>query len=204
MALVSEYQGVIFDFGGVLVAHQNDADQARLAALAGISPTKFFDLYWSYRLDYDKGLVSNVEYWQTVARNGGSTLTPDTIDQLTHLDNESWMQFDPSMWEWVGQLRSAGKPVAMLSNMPRDLGEALRKTDRLEQFDYVTLSYEARSAKPEPAIYEHCLAGLGTPPGKTLFLDDRMPNVEAAEKLGIRAVHFVDRDEVLAKLRGYY
>jgi putative hydrolase of the HAD superfamily len=202
MAPVNEYQGVIFDFGGVLVEHQSDADQARLAALAGIPPDKFFDLYWSYRLDYDKGLLSGIEYWQTVGRNGGSTLTANTIDHLTELDNQSWMRFDPAMWEWVGQLRSAGKPIAMLSNMPRELGEALGKTDRLGQFDFVTLSYEVRSAKPEPAIYEHCLAGLGTPPDKTLFLDDRMPNVEGAEKLGIRAVHFVDRDEVLANLRG--
>jgi putative hydrolase of the HAD superfamily len=201
MALVSEYQGVIFDFGGVLVEHQSDADQAHLAALAGIPRDKFFDLYWSYRLDYDKGLLSGIEYWQTVARNGGNTLTQDTIDQLKEVDNQSWMRFDPAMWEWVGQLRSARKPVAMLSNMPRELGEALRKTDRLGHFDYVTLSYEVRSAKPEPEIYQHCLAGLGTPPGKTLFLDDRMPNVEAAEKLGIRAMHFVDRDEVLMKLR---
>jgi putative hydrolase of the HAD superfamily len=202
MALASEYQGIIFDFGGVLVAHQSDADQARLAALAGMPAATFFDLYWSYRLDYDKGLLSGIDYWQAVACDSGRTLTSDAIDRLTDLDNKSWMRFDPLMWEWVEQLRNAGKPVAMLSNMPRDLGEALRNTDRFEQFDHVTLSYELHSAKPEPAIYEHCLAGLGTPPGKTLFLDDRLPNVEGAEKLGIRAVHFVDRDEVLAKLRG--
>jgi putative hydrolase of the HAD superfamily len=89
----------------------------------------------------------------------------------------------------------------MLSNMPRDLGDALKQTDRLGQFKYVTLSYELGSAKPEPAIYEHCLAGLGTDPHETLFLDDRIENVHAAEMLGIRGIHFTDRDQVLAKLR---
>jgi putative hydrolase of the HAD superfamily len=202
MALASEYQGVIFDFGGVLVAHQTDADQARLAGLAGVAPDQFFDLYWSHRLDYDKGILSGADYWRTVVHSGRSTVTFDTIERLTAIDNESWMRFDPAMWEWVAQLRNTGKPVAMLSNMPRDLGEALGKTDRLMQFDHVTLSYELGSAKPEAAIYEHCLAGLGTAPDKTLFLDDRSENIEAAELLGIRGIHFVNRDEVLARLRG--
>ncbi len=202
MALVSEYQGFIFDFGGVLVEHQTDGEQAQLAALAGVPKDEFTALYWSYRLDYDKGRMTDIEYWQTVAQNGGSTLTLDAIERLTDLDNESWMHFDDVMWDWVGQLRSSGKRVAMLSNMPRELGEALRlKTDKLGQFDQVTLSYEIHSAKPEPAIYEHCLEGLGTAPKETLFLDDRIENVHGAEMLGIGAMHFTDRDDILLKLR---
>ena len=202
MALVSEYEGFIFDFGGVLVGHQTEADQAKLAELAGMHPDRFSERYWSHRLDYDKGFLSRIEYWEIVARNGGSTLTTDIIARLADVDNESWMHFDPAMWKWVEELRNASKPVAMLSNMPRDLGEALKqKTDRLGQFDYVTLSYELGSAKPEPAIYEHCLAGLGTAPQKTLFLDDRLENVHAAEMLGICAIEFTSRDEVLTKLR---
>jgi putative hydrolase of the HAD superfamily len=201
MARASEYAGIIFDFGGVLVGHQTEADHTKLAELAGMPPDKFCEVYWSYRLDYDKGLLSRIDYWQTVARNGGGTLTSDTIGRLAELDNESWMRFDPMMWEWIDQLRGAGKPIAMLSNMPRDLGDALKKTDKLRQFNQVTLSYELGSAKPEPAIYEHCLNGLNTPPHKTLFLDDRLENVHAAEMLGIQAIHFTDRNEVLAKLR---
>ena len=203
MALVSEYQGFIFDYGGVLVGAQTEADEADLARLAKIPKDDFVPLYWAYRLDYDKGLMTDIEYWQTVAQNGGASLSLDAIERLVERDNESWMHFDPVMWNWIDQLRSAGKRVAMLSNMPRDLGEALRvKTDKLGRFDQVTLSYEVRAAKPEPAIYENCLEGLGTAPAETLFLDDRIENVHGAEMLGIRAMQFVDRDDVLLKLRG--
>lgn len=202
MGLVSEYAGIIFDFGGVLVAHQSDGDQAELAKLAGLPAETFSERYWSHRLDYDKGLLSRVQYWQMVARNGKGALRPATIDRLAEVDNRSWMHFDPPMWAWVEQLRKEGKPVAMLSNMPRDLGDALKQTDRLRPFNHVTLSYELRSAKPEPAIYEHSLAGLGTDPRRTLFLDDRMENVQAAEMLGLHGIHFTNRDAVLMKLRG--
>jgi putative hydrolase of the HAD superfamily len=202
MALVSRFEGIIFDYGGVLVGHQSEEDQAQLAKIAGIPKDVFTSLYWTERLEYDKGTLSASEYWQTVASGGKTTFRQDVVDQLIELDTTSWMQFDMVMWDWIEQLRSSGKRVAMLSNMPRELGEALKiRTDRLSYFDYVTLSYEAHAVKPEPAAYGHCLEGLGLTAGQTLFFDDRIANVQAAELLGIRAIQFLDRDDVLLQCR---
>jgi putative hydrolase of the HAD superfamily len=202
MALVSSYQGFIFDFGGVLVRHQTEADQARLAQAAGIPQPMFQKLYWAHRIDYDKGLVTALEYWTGVAQSAGATLTAAAVEELTELDVASWMQFDAVMWDWVAELRAAGKRVAMLSNMPWDLGQALRtRTKRFDSFDHVTLSYEVRSAKPEAAAFEHCLEGMGMPADQILFLDDRIDNVQGAELLGIRSIQFTDRDEILLRVR---
>jgi putative hydrolase of the HAD superfamily len=203
MALVNSYDGYIFDYGGVLAHHQSDADQARLAALAAIPRERFSNLYWDTRLEYDKGSVTAAEYWGNIGQAAGKALPEAIIAQIVEADNRSWMQFDQIMWDWIAELRAAGKRVAMLSNMPRDLGEALAsQTDRLNVFDHVTVSYDIRSAKPEPAIYEHCLAGIGTAPERTIFLDDRIANVRGAESLGIQAIEFLNRDDVLSRLRG--
>ncbi len=202
MALVSSYDAFIFDYGGVLVSNQSEADQARMAALAGIPKDDFSERYWAERSDYDKDLISYAEYWQAVAQQTGAGLSAQTIEELVEIDTVSWMQFDTVMWDWVDQLRAAGKRVALLSNMPRELGEALKsRTEKLSSFDQVTLSYEVRSTKPEPAIYEHCLEGLGTSPEQSLFLDDRIANVQGAEVLGIRAIQFTSRDDILLLLR---
>lgn len=202
MALVSSFQAFMLDYGGVLVHAQTDADQAKLASIAGIPKDLFTELYWSERPDYDKDVISGTEYWTRIAHRAGVTLSPQSIEDLTELDSVSWMQFDPGMWEWVDELRRAGKRVAMLSNMPRDLGEVLKsRTGKLDHFDHVTLSYELGVMKPEPAIYEECLEGLVTPPEQTLFLDDRIANIHGAELLGIRAMQFTSRDDVLLQLR---
>ncbi len=202
MALVSSFQGFIFDYGGVLAHHQTDADQARLAEIAGIPKNIFSELYWACRLDYDKAAISATEYWQGIAKGAGTTLTEHMIQQLIDFDNTSWMQFDSVMWDWISHLRQAGKRVAMLSNMPRELGEALKlRTQRLDSFDHLTLSYEVHAVKPDPAIYEHCLEGLATSAEKTLFLDDRIVNIQGAELLGIQCIQFTDRDDVLLRLR---
>lgn len=202
MALVSSYDGFMLDYGGVLAHHQTDSDQTKLAQIARIPKHLFTPLYWSERLDYDRDVISGIEYWQTIAQRAGSTITPKVIEELIDFDNRSWMQFDSVMWEWIDQLRAAGKRVGLISNMPRDLGETLKsRTQKLGKFDQVTLSYEIRAVKPEPAVYEHCLEGLDTPPEQTLFLDDRIENVQGAELLGIRAVQFTSRDDVLLRLR---
>jgi putative hydrolase of the HAD superfamily len=202
MALVSSYEGFMVDYGGVMVRHQSDADQKKLAQITGVDKELFTELYWSERPDYDKDVISGTEFWKKIAQCAGTTLTEQVIQELIDFDNCSWMQFDSVMWEWVEQLRAAGKRVGLISNMPRDLGEALKsRTQKLSNFDQLTLSYEIHAVKPEPAVYEHCLDGLDTPPEQTLFLDDRIENVQGAELLGIRAIQFTSRDDVLLRLR---
>lgn len=202
MAKIDAYEGIIFDYGGVLVHHQSVDYQTRMAGILGIPIHSFNLLYWSdLRFDYDKGLLSATEYWQAVAAAAPSVLNETQIDELTELDVVSWMNYDEAMWKWIEDLRTAGKRLAILSNMPRDLGEALRhRTRRFDPFDHVTLSYELGAAKPEPVIYQDCLAGLGTSAAQTLFLDDRLVNIEAAEKLGIHGRQFTSPGEVLPAL----
>jgi FMN phosphatase YigB (HAD superfamily) len=45
-------------------------------------------------------------------------------------------------------------------------------------------------AKPDPAIYRYTLEKLGTTPEETLFLDDKLVNIEAAQALGMTAFQF--------------
>src|SRR4051812_11971953 len=113
MALVSDFDAFIFDYGGVLVFHQTDEDQAAMAAIAKIPSARFTELYWADREEYDKGAVSGTDYWQKIAGAAGVKLTADQIQALTDRDTESWMKYDPVMWDWIAELRRAGKRVAM-------------------------------------------------------------------------------------------
>lgn len=204
MALVDRYAGVIFDYGGVLVAHQSAQDAALLAELAGLSSEVFQRVYWSDRLAYDKGLVSADEYWNDMARRAGTAFTAEQIQKLVDADVESWLNFDASMYTFAKALREQGKKVAVLSNMPLELGEALKsRTHGFEPFAHLTLSYEVHSVKPEPEIYEHCLAGIGLEPEQALFLDDRIENVRGAQRLGIHALQFTSPAEMLPKLNHF-
>lgn len=202
MSLLNSFDGFIFDYGGVLVHHQTRADQAQMANIAGITVEQFEELYWKDRGDYDKGLVTGIEYWQAIGLAADQVLTLEQIGKLVEIDSISWMHFDEPMWAFINELRAASKRLAILSNMPEDLGEAIKaRTHRFQLFDHVTLSYEVKSIKPEAGIYQDCLAGIRTEPKRTLFLDDKIANVKGAEMLGISAIEFLDRDAVLSRFR---
>jgi FMN phosphatase YigB (HAD superfamily) len=63
-------------------------------------------------------------------------------------------------------------------------------------FDVEIVSCDVGECKPEPRIYRRCLEGLGVPPALSLFVDDRIENVEAAAALGLRTMHFKGDDSV--------
>lgn len=64
-------------------------------------------------------------------------------------------------------------------------GEGLERED---YFDGIVTSFEARSLKPDPAIFEYARKKLNIEPSETLFLDDSSANCAAAIKLGWNAV----------------
>jgi len=202
MGLVNGFAGVIFDYGGVLVAHQSQEDVNYLAGIAGVPVELFSRLYWAERAAYDRGDIEGVDYWRHLGKEAGANLDDATIHSLIGHDSAAWMKFYGAMYDFVDELRADGKRVAVLSNMPKDLGLAIKSEGfGFRNFDHVTLSYEVRSAKPEAAIYRHCMEGIGTAPDDTLFLDDRVENIRAARALGIQAIQFTHPDEMLPQLR---
>ena len=58
-----------------------------------------------------------------------------------------------------------------------------------ELFDLVVDSSSVGVRKPCPEIYQIALERLGNvPPGRAVFLDDYLPNVTAAQALGIHGI----------------
>jgi FMN phosphatase YigB (HAD superfamily) len=64
------------------------------------------------------------------------------------------------------------------------------------------LSHRLGLRKPEPAIYRKALEAAGVAAAEAVFIDDRLENVLAAGKIGIKSIHFKGaeklRDELAA------
>lgn len=190
-------KAVILDYGGV-ICKLPEAEQTRqLAESCGLSTEDFLAYFWQYRLAYDRGDLDGASYWKSIADSAGKSYTDEQIAHFNASDVQFWLTLDEPMLDWNRELRRAGYKTAILSNMPESLGLHLRQhSDLFTQFDVVTLSYEVRSAKPEPGIYQSCLADLGLRGEETLFLDDKLHNIRAAEALGIHAITYKTRAEL--------
>ncbi len=66
--------------------------------------------------------------------------------------------------------------------------------------DKVIISAEVGLAKPDPRIFWLALDQFGVQPAETIFVDDLAVNVEAASKLGIRAIQFHTNEQVFGEI----
>jgi putative hydrolase of the HAD superfamily len=198
-------RAVIFDFGGVLCFHPDDARWKRAAQSAGLPVPEFTSAFWANRIPYDEGLCEPEEYWHAVARTAGTQFEPSRIPALIRVEIELWNNYDSRVFAWIDQLRAAGYRTGILSNLPRPLGEELRATPGfLDHFDHVTFSYELRTVKPHPEIYVDAIHGLGIEPSQALFLDDRADNVAGAQAVGLQASLYSTWEDFVDGGRAHY
>jgi 2-haloacid dehalogenase len=67
---------------------------------------------------------------------------------------------------------------------------ALELFDFLHWFDGRIVSGEEKTRKPFREIYELTLSRFGIDASETLFIDDNLRNIKAAEACGIQCIHF--------------
>jgi 2-haloacid dehalogenase len=93
----------------------------------------------------------------------------------------------------LGELRDAGVRLFALSNWSAETFPIARpRYPFLEWFDGIVISGELKVTKPDPRIFRHLLERYGLDPAATVFIDDSIANVRAAEALGIVGLRFED------------
>ena len=197
-------KAVILDYGEVLSHPPTAEEWGRMASLFHVDRSQFRPLWDRNRLDYDRGDLSLETYWAKLAEDAGVKLDPEQLKRLSQWDVEMWAHINPTMVEWLTQMRSSGVKTGLLSNMPVDMIRYVRQQFAwLNDFDHQTFSAEVKLIKPDPAIYRHSLAGLGVQASEALFVDDKAINIEAARAVGMFAIQFrstVQLRDDLAKL----
>ncbi|MFJ1874186.1 HAD-IA family hydrolase [Streptomyces chartreusis] len=191
-----DLEAVIIDYNGVIGRQPTPQMWSRLAALAGwpVEHTDaFMRAFWGNREAYDAGEISDRAFWQDMLHGG--TETPrqrEPLSALRKADVEMWTHTDPAVLKVLHNTHAAGLPLTLLSNAPHPLAAALDDTPWCATLMYRTV-YSCRigANKPSTRAYEAALAVAGYPtPGRTLFIDDRADNIQAAANLGLRTLHY--------------
>jgi putative hydrolase of the HAD superfamily len=186
---------VIFDYGNVLSESQPLPDVREMAAILDLPLPQFSVLYWRFRIEYDAASLDPIVYWKTVAQTASRSLTPVQIAELIGIDGRSWSHPSLAMVQWARDLHASGLRTAILSNMPASVRDYVVRCSWLPEFHSQTFSCDVGVCKPAPEIYHDSLKKLGAQPSEVLFLDDREPNIRAAEALGLHAVLFKNPDD---------
>ena len=190
-------RAIAFDYGMVLSGPPNSAARTELMRMTGMQEDAFETLYWKDRHAYDRGDMTGLEFWRKFALDAGLRMDEPTLHRLNDCDARMWTTENPVMVRWQQRLRKDGFTTAILSNMgDAALASIERSLQWVQDFDVHIWSFQHRCAKPEAEIYHLLLQRLGTAPEETLFLDDREVNVEAARRMGIRALVFSTTEQL--------
>ncbi|MFL6130572.1 MAG: HAD-IA family hydrolase [Mycobacteriales bacterium] len=194
---------VLFDYGAVLCTEQPAQDRRALVAAAGIDPAdrlavrRFWDGYWRDRGPYDRAELEPAAYWARVLERTPGTAEVAALDRA---DVAGWCHPQPASLAVAEALADDGVELALLSNAPASLADAV---DRLRWMQVVPrrfYSCRLRATKPDPAAYGGVLAELGADPAEVTFVDDRPANVAGAAAVGMRALQFTDPARLAADL----
>jgi putative hydrolase of the HAD superfamily len=175
----------------VLTGQPDALAHEKLLSITGLPLAQFESLYWADRPAYDEGKLTGIGYWQKFLREAGLPPDQEKVEELNRWDVRMWTTQNPVMVAWQLAVKQRGLLTAILSNMgDAVLASVEREFDWIRSFDLLVWSCEVGLVKPDPAIYRHMLAELGTRPEETLFIDDKLPNVEAARALKIQTIEF--------------
>jgi len=189
---------LLVDYGEVISTAQPAASISRMAELAELNTEEFISRYWAPRQAYDAGCPA-AEYWAQVL--GRDPVPPDLLGALVEQDMRSWTQLDERVLDLLVAEHQHGTRLALLSNAPHELADAVSAHPAFTAFDELFFSARLGRVKPDPAIFRIVLDRLGAPATDVLFVDDRAENITAAARIGLGVLHFTSYARLRACLR---
>lgn len=110
---------------------------------------------------------------------------------------DRWLETIPGVVLGVPELIEAlavrGVPLYAITNFGTDFWAQFRPTQPvLDHFGDIVVSGHEALVKPGSAIFALAAKRFGRAPGRMLFIDDSLANVEAAARLGWHTHHFRD------------
>ena len=191
---------VLFDMGGVLLHLKWDRLCASLAEHSARDPStvRAETANGPIVLASMRGELSPFEFYEVFSSKLGLDTTYDEFIEIWNCLLEPNEAIDPL----IAELLKEGYYLALASNTDRiHFAKAMDCVKTVPLFERYFLSCETGLLKPDPNFFTAMLGDLGVLPEDCVFIDDTQPNVEAAKKLGIAALHFRGVDTLRRDLR---
>jgi len=182
-------QAIIFDVGGVLLRTEDRAPRQQWESKLGLAPGGAEALVFNSEMGQkaQRGKISEPQLWQWI----GTQLNL-SADETAAFRTGFWAgdEMDMALVAFIRQLKNRYQ-TAVISNYASNLRpELTHQFNIADAFDDIIISCEEGITKPDPEIFHRALARLGRTPEEAVFIDDFLHNVQAAQAVGMSAIHF--------------
>lgn len=190
----TEIKHIIFDLGGVLLNINPLLSLLELEKISGIG----IETLQNRLVDegvfemFDTGNLSPVAFRREMCRILNRQVSDAEIDRVWNL---LLLDFPHNRVEMLLQIRK-NYHIYLLSNTNSIHFEkythdfySTHGFPFADLFHRMFLSYEIGIHKPDEGIYTYVLEHAGIKAAETVFFDDSLANIRAAEQLGIQSIH---------------
>lgn len=183
-------KNIIFDIGGIIF----DDSKANMEKLLN----KNCDLL--YKSIYGKGFKKCLLGEKTVDSLIQESLNDKNYEEIKYMLYKNNLSLTYPIikenFEYIKTLKDKYN-LYLLSNITEDSYNYVNKVINIEKnFKGGVYSYQEHLVKPDKSIYNLILKKYNLKKEETIFFDDRLKNVEAAENLGIKAILFKSIDDI--------
>ena len=193
---------IVFDIGKVLSHYDPDLPFSRLIPDAGERKWFFENVCThDWNVEQDRGRTWKEAEELLIAK------FPDHEHNIRGF-RKHWHEMVPHPYQHsvdhMERLIAEGRDVTLLTNFADDtFDQACEIFPFLKKPRGVTVSARVRLIKPDPAIYETHTKAFGLDPKATFFIDDALPNIQAARAYGWQAVQYLGPEKLDEDLRSF-
>lgn len=190
---------VIFDLGNVVL----DWDVSRILNSLNLAAEEknllreelFLHQHW---LDLDHGRESETAVVAKVSQT--TPLARETVEMALSAARNSLAPIEETLL-LMREIADSGIEMHCLSNMSRETYAHIKHREMFDMFDGIVISGIEGCMKPDDDIFHLTIKRFDLEPSNTLFIDDSLPNIDTARRLGLDGFHFKRSQNCYSEIR---
>ena len=190
-------EAIILDIGGVIWLPPETPLSEKWAARCSLDATTFDHIV--YASDWTEqalaGAITSEQMWANIGKS--LKLPPSDLHELKQ---DYWEgKWNTRLLDYFQTLKSDYK-LGIISDAETGAREAVKEWVNEDLFEVIVFSAEEGICKPDPRIFYSTLKRLGVKASATIFVDDRIRNVEGAKQLGMHAIQYENFSQLVSAI----
>ncbi len=201
----SEIHAVLFDLGGVILRTDDPQPRKELAKSFNQTYAELDRIVFSNPVSQlaECGQATPEQVWAEIGRLLGINNQQIPVFRRRFFEGD---RVDEELIKLISRMRGTYRTGLLSNTWIKDLAGFIHKDLKIPDiFDVILSSAALELAKPDEKIFIAALETLGTRAEETVFVDDNLENILAANRLGLRTIHFFNtiqtRDDLLALIQ---
>lgn len=192
------YKCFFFDLGGVVFTNGTQKFISRLARRYPYPREKIAQIVNGQMATlYREAKITRDQFWDYVFKNLDLKETADKLER-------EWFanyKLVPETKKLIQELSKKYKIFCLSDSFKERIAWLDQKYNFLSWFDGGVFSFAVGARKPNPLIFKVALKKARAKQEEVIFIDDKLKNIKAAEKLSIKTILFVSPKKLKSDIR---